>query len=153
MMRIFTCLLLLISSVAFAAIDTYEFKDEASRERFQQLVAELRCPKCQNQNLADSNSPIASDLRREVYKMVETGESDEQIVDFMVARYGEFVLYRPRVTSNTWVLWYGPFALIALGAGVVWLLTRKRKSVQQKDDKSLSDIEKNKLNSLLNKEK
>lgn len=153
MMRIFTCMLLLISSVAFAAIDTYEFKDEASRERFQQLVAELRCPKCQNQNLADSNSPIASDLRREVYKMVETGESDEQIVDFMVARYGEFVLYRPRVTSNTWVLWYGPFALIALGAGVVWLLTRKRKSVQQKDDKSLSDIEKNKLNSLLNKEK
>lgn len=153
MMRIFTCLLLLISSVAFAAIDTYEFKDEASRERFQQLVAELRCPKCQNQNLADSNSPIASDLRREVYKMVETGESDEQIVDFMVARYGEFVLYRPRVTSNTWVLWYGPFALIAVGAGVVWLLTRKRKSVQQKDDKSLSDIEKNKLNSLLNKEK
>ena len=153
MMRIFTCLLLLISSVAFAAIDTYEFKDEASRERFQQLVAELRCPKCQNQNLADSNSPIASDLRREVYKMVETGESDEQIVDFMVARYGEFVLYRPRVTSNTWVLWYGPFALIALGAGVVWLLTRKRKSVQKKEDKSLSDIEKSKLNSLLNKEK
>ena len=153
MMRIFTCMLLLISSVAFAAIDTYEFKDEASRERFQQLVAELRCPKCQNQNLADSNSPIASDLRREVYKMVETGESDEQIVDFMVARYGEFVLYRPRVTSNTWVLWYGPFALIALGAGVVWLLTRKRKSVQKKEDKSLSDIEKSKLNSLLNKEK
>ncbi len=111
-----------------AAIDTYEFKDDASRDRFQSLTQELRCPKCQNQNLADSGSPIALDLRREVYRMVDAGQSNDAIIDFMVARYGEFVLYRPRVSSTTNVLWYGPFAMLGVGAVVVLLLVRRRKS-------------------------
>ncbi|MDP2521849.1 cytochrome c-type biogenesis protein CcmH [Neptunomonas phycophila] len=123
-------ILILLSAFAlpaFAAIDTYEFTDDAARERFQELTAELRCPKCQNQNLADSNSPIAQDLRREVYRMVEAGDSDQTIVDFMVARYGEFVLYRPRLTGYTWILWYGPFVLLGLGVIVVLILGRRKK--------------------------
>jgi cytochrome c-type biogenesis protein CcmH len=143
---------LLFSMVASATIDTYEFKDDATRERFQQLTNELRCPKCQNQNLAGSNSPIASDLRREIYRMVEDGENDDQIVDFMVARYGEFVLYKPKVTSNTWVLWYGPFVLLAIGAAVILLITRKRKKTSV-IDKTLNDQDKARLATLLDKGK
>ncbi len=152
-MRFITYLLLLVSSLSFAAIDTYEFKTDVERARFQQLTVELRCPKCQNQNLADSNSPIASDLRREIYRMVDGGETDDQIVDFMVARYGEFVLYKPRVKSNTWVLWYGPFALIGVGALVVILLTRKRKPKVDFPTEQLTEDEKRQLNTLLEKDK
>lgn len=83
-------------AVAHAAIDTYEFASEAERQRYRTLVEELRCPKCQNQNIADSNAPIAMDLRDEVYQMVEAGKTDAQIIDFLVARYGDFVLYNPR---------------------------------------------------------
>jgi cytochrome c-type biogenesis protein CcmH len=156
-------LLLMVLSVctfqAFAAIDTYEFVDDAARERFQHLTAELRCPKCQNQNLADSNSPIAEDLRREVYRMVEAGDTDETIVDFMVARYGEFVLYRPRLTGYTWVLWYGPFVLLGLGVIVVLMLGRRKKankemlnSASSSPDENDSTEHKARMNALLKTE-
>jgi len=102
---------------SYAAIDTYSFGSEENRQQFSLLTAELRCPKCQNQNLSDSNSPIASDMRREIHRMVEEGQSNEQVVDFMVARYGDFVRYRPKRDSTTAFLWYGPVALL-LG----WLL-------------------------------
>ena len=145
-------LALLMPVAAQAAIDSFEFRDEATRERFHSLTAELRCPKCQNQNIADSNSPIAEDLRREIHRMLQQGESDQAIVDFMVARYGEFVLYRPRLTSQTLVLWYGPFGLLAIGALVVLLLTRKRKQRQAdstQPEHQLSVAEKRRLDELL----
>lgn len=145
--------MLFFSVVANATIDTYEFKDDATRERFQQLTNELRCPKCQNQNLAGSNSPIASDLRREIYRMVEEGQDDDEITDFMVNRYGEFVLYRPRMTEATYLLWYGPFVLVAVGFAVLWLITRKRKRLNEKQDNSLNDQEKARLATLLEKGK
>jgi cytochrome c-type biogenesis protein CcmH len=151
MKSIMALLILCVSMGANAAIDAFEFKDDATRERFQQLTNELRCPKCQNQNLADSNSPIAEDLRREVYRMVEAGKPDEEITDFMVSRYGEFVLYRPRVTESTWILWYGPFVLLAVGAAVVLLITRKRKRNNNSPDDSLNENEKARLATLLNK--
>lgn len=132
MNRWLAVLMLLLPLQAFAAIDTYEFKDEASRERFRQLTDELRCPKCQNQNLADSNSPIAKDLRTEVHRMVQADQSDDEIVDFMVARYGEFVLYKPRKNASTWVLWYGPFVLLALGGMVIFLLARRKGKSESK---------------------
>lgn len=132
MNRWLAVLMLLLPLQAFAAIDTYEFKDEASRERFRQLTDELRCPKCQNQNLADSNSPIAKDLRTEVHRMVQADQSDDEIVDFMVARYGEFVLYKPRKNASTWVLWYGPFVLLALGGVVIFLLARRKGKSESK---------------------
>ena len=145
--------ILFLSLAANATIDTYEFKDDANRERFQQLTNELRCPKCQNQNLAGSNSPIASDLRREIHRMVEEGQQDDEITDYMVTRYGEFVLYRPRMTESTWVLWYGPFALVVIGFAVVLLITRKRKRVNGKQDDSLNDEDKTRLATLLDKGK
>jgi cytochrome c-type biogenesis protein CcmH len=135
-----------------AAIDTYEFADEATRERFHQLTFELRCPKCQNQNLQDSNSPIAADLRNEIYKMLQAGNNDAEIVDFMVARYGDFVLYRPPVNQMTYVLWYGPAALVILGVIVVLIITRKKKRAnqQQQDlDTHLSDEESQRLKKIL----
>lgn len=122
-------LLLLLPGLSQAAIDAYEFSDEQNEKRFQQLTNELRCPKCQNQNIADSDAPLAADLRREVYRMLEQGESDEQIIDFMVTRYGDFVLYRPRVNEVTWLLWYGPFVLLGTGLLVVVLISRNRRQL------------------------
>lgn len=120
-------LLFVVALPAWSAIDTYQFSDEKNRELFHNLATELRCPKCQNQNLADSNSPIAADMRREIHRMVEEGQSEEQVVDFMVARYGDFVRYRPKRDESTWMLWYGPLILIGLGGLAVLLVSRRRK--------------------------
>ncbi|WP_261842383.1 cytochrome c-type biogenesis protein [Aliamphritea ceti] len=142
--------LVLISQASVAAIDTYEFKDNATRERFQELSAELRCPKCQNQNIADSNSPIAEDLRDELYRMLDSGADNDEIIDFMVMRYGEFVLYRPRVSSQTYLLWYAPAGLLVIGVAVIFALTRRKKSVGKQQEKSgLSPQEQQRLDALL----
>ena len=129
-------------------VDTYEFHDEVTKIRFQALTKELRCPKCQNQNLAGSNSPIASDLRKELYELLQQGKADSEIVSFMVDRYGEFVLYRPRVSSLTYVLWFGPIVLILLGIIIVIVIVR-RKPVA-KSDLVLSKEQQDKLNNFLN---
>ncbi|MBZ3927851.1 cytochrome c-type biogenesis protein [Xanthomonas citri] len=102
----------------------YASADEEAR--FHALTAELRCVQCQNQSLADSNAQIAQDLRREVLALMHEGRSDAQIRQFLVERYGEFVLYRPRVESRTWLLWFGPLLVLLLGAGAVVLVVRKR---------------------------
>lgn len=133
------------SKVSAGPIDTYKFPDEVMKVRFQHLTYELRCPKCQNQNLADSNSPIAQDLRHEVYEMLLDGRTDTEIMDFMVDRYGEFVLYRPRVNSLTYLLWFGPVAFILIGGFVVFLFVRK-KDVKTAD---LSTDQQQQLNSIL----
>ena len=129
-------------------VDTYEFNDEVTKIRFQALSKELRCPKCQNQNLADSNSPIAADLRRELYELLQQGKADSEIVDFMVDRYGEFVLYRRRVSELTYVLWFGPAVLILLGIIVVIVIVR-RKPVDKKS-LALSAEQQEKLKNLTN---
>ena len=100
-----------------------EFRDAAEEARFHALVAELRCVMCQNQSLADSNAQIAFDLRREVLTLMREGRSDAEIKDFLVARYGEFVLYRPRLEATTWLLWLGPAVLLVVGGVVVWRAT------------------------------
>lgn len=119
------------SSVA-SPVETFEFHDEVTKIRFQALSKELRCPKCQNQNLADSNSPIAADLRHELYGLLQQGKADSEIVNFMVERYGEYVLYRPRVSAVTYILWFGPIALILFGVVIVIVIVR-RKPVDEKD--------------------
>jgi cytochrome c-type biogenesis protein CcmH len=134
-------------SVLASPVDTYVFKDKVTEIRFNALNKELRCPKCQNQNLADSNSPIAADLRREVYEMLQQGKADMEIVDFMVSRYGEFVLYRPRVSSLTYLLWYGPAGLLFIGVIVVVMILR-RKPVKNAQ-KPLSNDQKVKLDQIL----
>jgi cytochrome c-type biogenesis protein CcmH len=112
---------------ALAVIETYEFDSPALEQRYRTLTAELRCPKCQNQNIADSNAPIAQDLRKQLYLQLQSGATDGEILDFMVARYGEFVLYRPRFSSATAALWLAPLLLLLLAVAVVLLvLGRKR---------------------------
>lgn len=103
------------------------FRDPAEERRFHVLVSELRCVMCQNQSLADSNAQIAVDLRREVLELMRQGRSDTQIKEFLVARYGEFVLYRPQVESKTWLLWFGP-ALVLLAGGVLVIGAVRRRS-------------------------
>ena len=139
--------LLLISSAGAFNADTYTFDDAVTEKRYQALIKELRCPKCQNQNLAGSNSPIANDLRREVYQLLAQGKADMEIVDFMVKRYGEFVLYRPKVSSITYVLWFGPLFLIFLGVIAVIVIVRKKSN--KKTQLSLSDDQKAQLQTIL----
>lgn len=119
--------LLLISLFAAAAEEVYEFQTEEQRERFQRFTYELRCPKCQSQNLAGSDSMISQDLKRELHRLIVEGKSDQEIIDFMVARYGDFVLYKPKFQANTYLLWLGPAALILIGLGVFgWVLYKRQ---------------------------
>lgn len=129
----FACAILLMVSIptpsfAQASTDTAppRFNDRSEEQRFRTLVSELRCVMCQNQSLADSNALIAYDLRREVLALIRQGKSDVEIKQFLVARYGEFVLYQPRVGSKTWLLWFGPALLLLAGAGVIARIVRKR---------------------------
>lgn len=103
-----------------------QFQDRAEARRFHALTEELRCVKCQNQSLADSNAAIAQDLRNEVLELMRQGRSDEEIKRYLVARYGEFVLYRPRVEPGTWLLWFGPGLLLLVGAVGVAAIVRRR---------------------------
>ncbi len=138
----------LVSNIILASpVETFEFNDEVTKVRFQALSKELRCPKCQNQNLADSNSPIAQDLRKELYQLLQQGKADSEIVDFMVNRYGEFVLYRPRVSAVTYILWFGPAVLIVLAIIVVIVIVR-RKPLDKKD-LQLTSAQQDKLNNFL----
>lgn len=114
-----------------AAEDVQAFSSDEKRQRFHELVAELRCPKCQNQTLADSNSPIAQDLRGEIYRMLEDGKTDSEIVDFLVARYGEFVMYRPPVKNTTLILWLTPLLLVVIGIGILWRVNRRQSMAAQ----------------------
>lgn len=130
---------------AQAAIEVYEFEDDELRARYQVFVEEMRCPKCQNQNLAGSDSPIAADLRRELHRLLNEGKSDEEITDFMVARYGDFILYKPRVQSSTLMLWLTPLVLFGLGiAVVIWFALSGRKQAHV-----ISDEERARLDALI----
>lgn len=110
--------LLLLPLTLRAEIDIHTFKTPQQEQLYTQLINELRCLVCQNQNLADSNAALALDLRQKTYEMVNGGASRDEIVDFMVSRYGEFVLYRPPVQQNTLLLWLGPGLFLLVGIGV-----------------------------------
>lgn len=116
-------------ATAFAAQEPLVFASPEDEQRFLDLATELRCLVCQNQTIADSDAPLAHDLRQEIFDMMASGASDAEIKEFMVARYGDFVLYRPPVQSNTIVLWVAPFLLLLIGGVVVARAVRKRASV------------------------
>lgn len=143
--------LLALSLPVAAVIETYEFSDPALEERYQLLSAELRCPKCQNQNIADSNAPISKDLRKLLHQQLEAGASDEEILDYMVARYGEFVRYRPRFDGATAVLWLAPALLVLAGVAIALLTLRGRRRQQTEDAVELSAAERQRLQQLLDK--
>jgi cytochrome c-type biogenesis protein CcmH len=138
-------------TLAHAAIDAYTFRDEAERTRYAELTKELRCPKCQNQDIADSNAPIAADLRREIYRMLGEGQSNQQIIDFMVDRYGDFVRYKPALSARTWLLWFGPAGLLLGGVLVIAMIVARRRSQGRRDVDVLSDEERERLAHLLDK--
>lgn len=146
--------LFFMSSNTFAAIEAHEFESDVQRQRYQSFIEEMRCPKCQNQNLAGSDSPISADLRRELYDMIKLGKSDKEIVDFMVERYGDFILYRPRITPATYALWGVPAALLTIGVIVlILILHRRRRLALEQSPQSLSADEKARLDALLNSRK
>lgn len=144
-------LLLLISflsvmSVAEARVEVREFSSPKEEQRYKTLVNELRCLVCQNQNLADSNAPLAQDLRKQVYKMISAGQSDKDIQDFMVTRYGEFVLYNPPLNATTFLLWTGPFIILIVGLYILITFIRRRKTITVS---ALTDEDKEQLKELL----
>ena len=147
-MRWLFVLILLIPSVAAAAYDAGPLVENPQAEaRLKALAVELRCLVCQNQTLADSNAPLAEDLRREVREMIAKDMSDKEIIDFLVTRYGDFVLYRPRWKASTTLLWVGPFLLLGGGAtALVFALRRRQKKFT---DVSLSEAEHNRVAQLL----
>lgn len=139
---------------ALAVIESYEFDDETLRLRFQALSQELRCPKCQNQNIADSDAPIAKDLRQQLHRQLQGGASDKAIKQYMVDRYGEFVLYRPRTSGVTLWLWLTPVLLLLAGVAVLAaVLRRQRTSAVPSASEHLSDAEHSRLSELVGNER
>ncbi len=143
---------LLLSVSAAAVIETYQFDTPEQEARYHQLAAELRCPKCQNQNIADSNAPIAQDLREQLHRQLQRGASDDEIKDFMVARYGEFVLYRPRFGGDTLLLWLAPAVLLLLALIVLWRVVISQRNADNRADSGLSEEEQARLDALVAEE-
>ena len=130
MFRLLLSLMIFWSTQSLAVIETYEFSSPELEVRYKALSQELRCPKCQNQNIADSNAPISRDLRAIVHEQLEAGATDVEIIDFLVDRYGEFVRYRPGMDSNTLWLWSAPIILFIMALAVVVTQIRKDRDGQ-----------------------
>ena len=127
-----------------------EFENAVQQQRYQQLLEELRCLVCQNQSLADSNADLAQDLRVEIYQMIVEGKDDNTITDFLVNRYGDFVLYRPPVKGSTWLLWFTPFLLMVIAIIVVVIIARRRSDTT---NTQLNAMEQERLSRLLARER
>ena len=146
-MRWLFMVLLLLPSLAAAGEAAPLAENPQAEARLKALAVELRCLVCQNQTLADSNAPLAEDLRREVREMIAKNMSDKEIIDFLVTRYGDFVLYRPPLKTTTTLLWVGPFLLLIGGAiALVMALRRRQKKLT---DVALSEAERNRVAQLL----
>ena len=141
------CLLLGAGTIhAGVTLEAFKFDSKADEEHFKDLIEELRCLVCQNQSLADSDAELAHDLRAEVYDMIQAGKSDEEIVEFLVARYGDFVLYDPPLKPSTYLIWFGPFVLLLIAA---LLLLRSIRRQQQVPAAEISAEERERLNAVL----
>jgi cytochrome c-type biogenesis protein CcmH len=128
-MNVLTLLLavwLALAGGAAAAQSVEGFDDPALNARYRALISEIRCPKCLNESIAESNAPVAADLRREVRRLISEGATDDEIKTFLSSRYGEFVLYRPPVTPTTFIVWAAPFLLLLVGAFVFFRILAKR---------------------------
>ncbi|WAG12319.1 cytochrome c-type biogenesis protein CcmH [Aeromonas dhakensis] len=156
-MRILIASLLLLAGLggagqAQAAIDVYTFDNDAQEQTFRELTKELRCPKCQNQDIADSNAGLAKDLRDKTYQMVREGKEKQEVVDYMVARYGNFILYNPPLMASTLILWLGPLLVIVVGIVLVVVRSRRRPAAATPADSALSAEEQRRLAALLKEE-
>ena len=143
------CLLLLFSLATAVVGQTAQplAEDPVIEKRLQALSQELRCLVCQNETLADSRAGLAEDLRREIREQMKAGKTDPEIIAFLTARYGDFVLYRPRVKPTTYLLWFGPFILLAIGLLILyWQLKQRRIQIKQQ---ALTDLDRQRLDELL----
>ena len=141
------CLLLGTGTAqAGVTLEAFKFNTEAEEQHFKDLIEELRCLVCQNQSLLDSDAELAHDLRAEVYDMIQLGKTDEEIIEFLVARYGDFVLYKPPVKPSTYLLWFGPFVLLIIAA---LLLLRSIRRQQKAPASEISAEERERLDTIL----
>ncbi|MFB6349146.1 cytochrome c-type biogenesis protein [Moraxella sp. ZJ142] len=139
-----------VASAAFASIDIYEFDSPNQEVQYRRLIEELRCPKCQNQNLAGSDAPIAQDLKQKTYEMVKAGRTDDEIRDYMFARYGDYISYKPPVRPSTWILWFfPPILLVLLLLGWIYKAKKGRTAVADIGNAPLSSGEEAKLAKIL----
>ena len=153
LMRLFLIVLMVLMAPVIVAKEAASLAaDPEMEKKVNAITGELRCLVCQNQTIADSHAELAVDLKNQVREMVKTGQTQEQIVDYMVKRYGDFVLYRPPVKNTTILLWIGPFVLLAIGLIVLVINLRKRASLVP-DDAPLTSEESEKLKALLHEEK
>tara|TARA_Y100001960_G_scaffold333765_1_gene440827 strand:+ start:2914 stop:3324 length:411 start_codon:yes stop_codon:yes gene_type:complete len=118
--------LVLTTNNAYANNNPITFNNKNLEQRYYSLIEEIRCLVCQNQSLADSDAPLAQDLRNEIYKMIHSKKSNNQITNYLVERYGDFVLYRPPLKKNTWFLWFGPFLFLAIAFFIVFFVIRNQ---------------------------
>lgn len=148
MNKVITLILCLLALPAMAVVEYHPFDDTAREQAYQTLISELRCLVCQNQTIADSNADLAKDLRQQVYDMLQQGKSQQDVVDFMTQRYGDFVMYRPAFSLKTGLLWLGPIAFLLIGIITVVLLARHKKAVTHA---ALDSRQQSRLNELLQK--
>ncbi len=146
MKRLLLILLLLAPVAGFASIEVHQFQTAAQEALYNEMIAELRCLVCQNQNLADSNSELARDLRGKTYELVMAGSSRDEIIEFMVSRYGDFVLYKPPVKQSTLLLWAGPLLFMLLGLGILFAFLRKK---SRQVSQPISDADRQRAEQLL----
>lgn len=132
--------ILAAGAVGAFTLEEFTFDSPAQQAEFRELISKLRCLVCQNESLAASQAELAQDLRNEVYKMMRAGKSKDEIIDFLVDRYGDFVLYQPPMKPSTWFLWFGPFVLIGIGA-VFMVRALLRKKATPEADLSAADRE------------
>jgi cytochrome c-type biogenesis protein CcmH len=148
LMRLLWLLALLVSSSIYAVEDV-ALEDIADEQRFNELANELRCMVCQNQSIADSNAELARDFRNQVKEKINAGESNEQIKDYMIARYGDYILYRPPFNMATALLWVGPFLLVIIGAFIVFRLIKRP---ARQDEVTVDARQQSRLKSMLDDE-
>jgi cytochrome c-type biogenesis protein CcmH len=132
--------LLTLAAPVANAVDPLPFNDRAEEVRFQNLAKQLRCLVCQNQDLADSDADLAKDLRKQVFDMMRSGKTDDEIKQYLVARYNDFVLYDPPLKPGTWLLWFTPFILVLIGACVVVVIVRRRSALLPAESRTSSAL-------------
>jgi len=125
---------LMLTGSANAIDAVAAFDDPEMQARYEKIISEVRCLKCQNQTIKDSNAFLASDLRREIRHMLEEGKTDDEIYDFLVARYGDFALYRPRASGKTLILWIAPMLFLVFGALALWRVVQRRTALPIDDE-------------------
>ncbi|MEI6146657.1 MAG: cytochrome c-type biogenesis protein [Methylococcales bacterium] len=146
-------LFLLTFTISSHAVDSRQLSDPKQQESYETLTKELRCLVCQNQTIADSNAELASDLRRQVYEMLQQGKSEQEIIRFMTDRYGDFVLYKPPFAGKTSLLWIAPGLFLFMGLTTVFFVIRRKKASAkaQVDNLDISSEKQKKIRSLLEK--